>query len=199
MTGPDGAAYWLIGAGGTLLAISTILPWVNVIFIGDLSLFRLAGVAHSVEILPLAMVVAGVGLAVAAFRGAPIEKLALAAAITAGLLVLVGGSDVVDLIRAVHASRGLAGLGSGVYAGVIALILMGAGSVRAHGNLAYSKRKHAGWRPSSRVSESAPYDRAPGWKQDPWGVAGTKRYWDGYGWTREVKYGPNPDSGWPGP
>lgn len=82
--------------------MSTILPWLNVIFIGDLSLFRLADVAHRIAILPIAMVVAGVGLAVAAFRGTPVKQLAIAAAITVGLLSLAGGSDLVDLVRAVH-------------------------------------------------------------------------------------------------
>lgn len=45
---------------------------------------------------------AGVGLAVAAFRGTPVKQLAIAAAITVGLLALAGGSDLVDLVRAVH-------------------------------------------------------------------------------------------------
>lgn len=33
------------------------------------------------------------------------------------------------------------------------------------------------------VTEHPPSDRTAGWKQDPWGIAATMRYWDGRSWT----------------
>lgn len=40
--------------------------------------------------------------------------------------------------------------------------------------------------PAQGPTQPRPSDPSPGWKPDPWGLAGRWRYWDGMQWTPNV-------------
>lgn len=174
--GPARTEYFLFGAGGALLALSPLLPWVSIALFGSVDLFRLTTAANSVVILPWAMVGVGVSIVIATLTGARLAGLAIASAIAVVVALVAGGGDLISLVRAVHDSRGIASLDVGLYVGVASLVLLAVGAFRVH------RSQFAGqgpWQPTTPV----PPDPRPGWKPDPWGFQGRERYWDGQSWT----------------
>lgn len=202
--GPGSTDYFLLAAGGILLAVSTVLPWINVAFVGGVDLFRWTKADDSVGLLPWLMVLAGIGLAVGAYRRVPLTSLALAGAVTAAVSVLVGAHDVYDIVRAVDRSQGLwAGVGSGIAVAAVAVVILAVAALRVHlryrASTAPSGGRRAGWgrrsvvgrpRRARPITQSPPFDLAPGWKPDPWGVGNGQRYWDGRSWTSQTIYQP---------
>lgn len=131
LKGPDRGPYLLIGAGGALIALCTILPWVHVIFLGSFNMFRLTSVAHSDGWIPVLAILAGLGIVAAVLAAQPVRHLAWASGAVAVLAVIAGWSGVGHLIAVVHASDGAVSGGLGLYAGIVAVILLAAGAVRA--------------------------------------------------------------------
>jgi hypothetical protein len=194
LRGPERGDYLLIGGGGLLLALSTLLPWISVAFIGSLSLFSLTTAAKSVVFLPWAMVVAGLALGTMAFMGSRITLLSrVAGIVVVAVTVLAGFGDLIVLIRAVDDSYGFARLDGGPFLAIAALVLLTVGVVRVHVRYGVGSSP-ASWHrgrpaapPPGRVSAPVPLDPSPGWKQDPWGLPGRLRWWDGSGWTRATR------------
>jgi hypothetical protein len=181
LKGPARTDYLLVAGGGGLLALSTLLPWVSVVLVGSVDLFRLTSLTNSVVVLPWGLVAAGIGLAAAALAGVRLDHLTAGCLITVITAVLFGGGDLVYLIRAVHASDGLASLDIGMYACIAALVLLVVAFVRVH-RAAQRSGSTTRRRPGT-VTQPVPSDPRPGWKQDPWGLPGRTRYWDGQSWT----------------
>lgn len=168
--------------------MSAILPWVSVIFLGPMNLFRLTTAANSAVILPWATVGVGVALAIAALAGAPITGLAITSGIAVVVALIAGGADLVSLVRAVHDSDGFACLGVGFYSGIAALALLAVGAVRVQRMRAGFSPGPSRWhQPPSRLTWPVPPDPRPGWKPDPWGLPGRQRYWDGSSWWPESR------------
>lgn len=187
LRGPARKEYWLTGGGAGLLAISTALPWVNVRLGGSVNLFRLTSATNSVVILPWALLLVGIGIAVATFVGARVDHLAWASGITVVVALLAGGSDLVWLIRAIDASDGAASLDIGFFAAIVALVLLSVGAFRVHQERSRVPAHDGPRRGSSPLSEPRPADLRPGWKPDPWGLPGRTRYWDGRSWTPDAR------------
>lgn len=180
--------YLLFGSGGALLALSPLLPWLSVTFLGSMNLFRLTTAANSAVVLPWAMVVVGAALVIATLSGARVTRLAIASGVTVVVALIAGGGDLIAVVRAVHDSGGLASLDVGTYTGVAALALLAGGAIRV--NQARS-RVTAGSPPWSRRPQRPtvpmPPDPSPGWKPDPWGLPGRQRYWDGQSWSPQSR------------
>ncbi len=116
----------LIVAGGLLLAIAPFLPWLNLPELGNVDLFAPQVTSGGARALAWLLVALGIGLALVAFGGRDLAKLAVAAVAAATALVLIGGHFVIE-------TMGLAGQG-GVGAGVgllVAAVAAGALSVGA--------------------------------------------------------------------
>jgi quinol-cytochrome oxidoreductase complex cytochrome b subunit len=171
------ATYTLFGIGGGLLALSPLLPWINVILVGSINLFRLTSIANSVVVLPWAMVAVGATLVVMSLTKSRLRSLAVVAIITIIAALLAGGGDLASLVRAVDASDGLASFNVGFYAALAALAVLAIGAFRV---------LHVRATPPPRPTEPVPLDPRPGWKPDPW-APGRSRYWDGYSWWPESR------------
>lgn len=184
--GPARTEYLLFGAGGALLALSPLLPWLNVAFLGSMNLFRLTTAANSVVVLPWAMVGVGVALVIATVSGARLTGLAIASRMTVVVALVAGGGDLIALVRAVHDSSGLASLGVGLYGGVAALGVLAIGAIRVNQARSRAAAGPSPWaRPPQRPTVPVPPDPRPGWKPDPWGLPGRQRYWDRQSWSHE--------------
>ncbi len=184
-TDRKGATYLLFGLGGGLLALSPVLPWVNILFIGSVSLFRLASLANSVVVLPWAMVGVGLGIVVATLSQSRLETLSVVSVATVLLALVFGGGDFADLVRAVDSSHGIASLGIGMYAAVAALVLLSVAAWREYRTARASSRRQP-YQPQ-RPTQPVPQDPRPGFKPDPWGMPGKMRHWDGRSWGPETR------------
>lgn len=193
LQGPERGDYLLIGGGGLLLALSTLLPWLSVAFIGSLSLFSLTSAAKSITFLPWAMVFAGITLGMMAYMGSRITLLARIAGIVVAIIVLAGVGDLIVLVRSVDHSYGFARLDIGLFIAIAALVLLAVGAVRVHLRYGVDPASATGYRsrpeaaPPARVCTPVPPNPSPGWNQDPWGPSGRLRWWDGYGWTKDTR------------
>lgn len=183
--GAEAISYLLFGLGGGLLALSPILPWINIFLIGSVSLFQLASLSHSVAVFPWAMVGIGVGMVLATLSRSSLKTLSAVSAITVVLSVILGGSDIAELIRAANASHGVANLGIGMYAAGAALVLLSIAAWREHRIARESSSRQA--YQVARPTSPAPQDPRPGFKPDPWGAPGYLRYWDGGSWGPETR------------
>ena len=123
--------YLFFAIGGLMLAASTFLPWVSATF-QTYNLFGLTSAASSLPWLPVAMLGLGIGIAASAIRRVTLTKLSWAAGATAMGLLVLGGVDVVNLFRSAESSGGQMTVGVGIFAGVGAVILLAAGSIRVH-------------------------------------------------------------------
>lgn len=188
LRGPARTEYLLFGAGGALLALSPLLPWVSVTLFGSMNLFRLTSAANSAVILPWAMVGVGIALVAAVLSGARLTGLAVASGVAVLVALVAGGGDLIALVRAVHDSGGFASLDVGTYAGVAALVVLAVATVRVNqARSRYAAGPHPWARPPQRPTVPVPPDPRPGWKPDPWGLPGRQRYWDGQSWSPESR------------
>ncbi len=91
LQGPQRTEYIIFGAGGAVLAISPLLPWVTTLSIANFNLFGWTSATGSVALLPWGMLFAGIILAVMAFVGKRLTLLSR----TAGIIVAIsrGWSD----------------------------------------------------------------------------------------------------------
>jgi len=176
--------YLLIGAGGGLVAVSTVLPWLFVAFAGGVNLWTLVSTLHLFAYLPISMVTLGTVLLVGAYFGAPVRALAWVSIISAGGGLIAGGGDFYELVRLVDRSGGFLDFGFGILVALAGLIslTMAFFQIRRRSPVAATDTRP--W----RVNAEAPHDQTPGWKTDPWGVAGARRYWDGRSWTSQTSY-----------
>lgn len=190
-------AYLLLAVGGGLLAVAPLLPWMQVALLGNVNLFRLHTLAHTFGYLPGAMVIAGVATLLGAYLGAGVRYLAWISVVVVVAVVTAGAGDLWDLYRLVHHSNGFLVLGIGADVAIAALACLGAGAVSAlrqpahaagaAGAVGAPRGARAPRTPRQRrVVAEPPSDRSPGWKADPWGVAGAQRYWTGDAWTSDT-------------
>lgn len=192
LRGAHRRAYLFLAVGGGMLAVAPLLPWMQVAFLGNVNLFRLHTLAHTFGYLPGAMVLAGVATLVGAYLGAGIRYLAWTSVVVVGAVVTAGARDLWDLYRLVHHSNGFLALGIGTDVALAALACLAAGAVSALRQPASGASAPRATRQRAtrqrRVSAEPPFDRSPGWKADPWGVAGAQRYWTGDAWTSDTAH-----------
>lgn len=188
LSGSSRREFLLVGWGGALLALSTVLPWVQVALLGGLDLYRLQSVAAEPPVLPWAVLALGVALLVVAYVGVAVRALGLIALISTVAVAVGAGGDFVRLYLLVNRSGGALSFGVGFFMAVLAVILIGVAAVRLRRSTPGPTRA-ADSRPAPewRVTREPPADRQPGWKQDPWGVQGATRWWDGGAWTRQTR------------
>ena len=187
--------YQLVAAGGALLAVSTILPWLQPGFGGRLDLFELHRAEHLYPYMPIAMAAAGGLLFFASYFGAPARLLGWSAMAAGAAAVVAGGGDFVYVWRRLGPAAGFMSIGIGTLVaigGVVCLILAFTHVRRYTPAPARPTRRPR--RPRRRKGASAvaevPADPSPGWKPDPWGVGRSRRYWDGQSWTSETSQRP---------
>ena len=185
--------FLLVGWAGALLALSTVLPWVQVALLGGVDLFRLNQLTSDPQILPWAVVGLGLALLAVAYIGVSAGRLGLIALVATVVTVVGAGGDFVRLYLLVNRSGGMLSFGIGFLMAVAATVLVAIAAVRLRRSAPGAA--FAGHEPARarewRVTEEPPVDRLPGWKQDPWGVQGATRYWDGHAWTRDTR--PRPE------
>lgn len=141
LRGPARTEYIIFAIGGALLALSTLMPWVNVMVLGPISLFRLTEVTNSAPMLPWVLVAAGMGLAIAALTGTSLERLAVIGTIVVVLTLIAGGTDFVNLVQALRHSDGFASLDIGFYSSIAALVLLAVGGARVQRLASGSSRR----------------------------------------------------------
>ncbi|MCU4183937.1 DUF2510 domain-containing protein [Acidiferrimicrobium sp. IK] len=167
------------------------MPWVQVVFLGNLNLFRLSSVTHLFGYLPITMVAAGALLAVAGYFGVGIRLLGWMALVVVVATLTAGGRDFYELYRSVRHLRGLASFGVGAYAAAAGLVCLGILVVRTVQARRADPATGSVTRRRPTPASEAPADRSPGWKPDPWGVGGCRRYWDGASWTSDTSARPS--------
>ena len=180
----ENAPLILIGVGGALFAVSPFLPWVNIVFLGNLNLLNLTAQAHSIAVLPSAMSLVGFGITVSAVARVRVAPLSLIVGAIVGTAILLGGGDLSDLIVVVDRTRGLISLGLGFYAAIGGLILLLVGAV---------KGRATSWNyPSASEVVPRPIIPAPpGWYEDP-SRSGHILWWNGHSWTPKERPSPDP-------
>jgi hypothetical protein len=125
-----GRARTLVLCGGVGLALSPFLTWVNVVLLGNLSLFQLFSAAGRSNALAWAAVLGGGIAAFLAWRQNSSTAIVRAAALTVGLL---GGAlaiyALVGLRHDIREAHGLATIGIGPYLAVAGCVAMVVGAV----------------------------------------------------------------------
>ena len=191
LSGSNRREFLLVGWSGALLALSTLLPWVQVVFLGGVDLFRLNRLTSDPQIFPWALVGLGLALLAVAYIGVSARALGLISLVATVVTIVGAGGDFVRLYLLVNRSGGMLSLGIGFFMAVGAIVLVAIAAVRLRRSApgaAFTRHEPAReW----RVTKEPPADRMAGWKQDPWGVQGATRYWDGRAWTRDTR--PRPE------
>lgn len=119
-----------IEIGGLFFALSTVLPWIHVILLGNLNLFQLASADHAIRFLPDGIFSAGSALTVGARFKRFDRIIPWGAAATVHVSLIAGGIDLFQLLRAIDRTAGLVSAGPGILAVITALVLLGIGSTK---------------------------------------------------------------------
>jgi hypothetical protein len=122
-----------LGLGGILVAVSPVLPWLNVVLLGNLDLFDAANLAQSgrlpLVLLPIALVACGIAAVIAGIG----LRQGLAARLTAVVLLIVagvlGGLLLAGLLQAIPNTLGLAHIGVGPWIDLAGAFVMLAGAI----------------------------------------------------------------------
>jgi hypothetical protein len=173
---PYKTEYSLIGLGGALVALSTVLPWLHVDLFGSLNLFRLATAVHITPVLPWAMAAMGIGIAVQAYRAATITQLAWTAFGTLVAVLILGDAQLIYGMIQVNSGADFESVAYGFYVALAGLVLLAVGVFRVNRMTSPS--------PVARPTNPPPPSRNAGWYQDPFGTG--RRYWDGSAWTEHT-------------
>ena len=191
LAGSHRREFLLVGWGGALLVVSTVLPWVQVALLGGVDLFRLVRLTSDPPVLPWAVLALGVALLTVAYIGVSAQRLGLIALVATVVTVVGAGGDFIRLYLLVNRSGGALSFDIGFFMAVAAVVLVAIAAVRMRRSAPGATFARTETVREWRVTEEPPVDRIPGWKQDPWGVQGATRYWDGGAWTRDTR--PRPE------
>jgi peptidoglycan/LPS O-acetylase OafA/YrhL len=126
---PRSRASMVVVGGGAALAISPFLTWVQVILLGNLSLFQLFTAAGRSSALAWGAVVAGAAAAIVALRNtrpSTVRGTALAVGLLGGALAVYA---LVVLRHELRDAHGLAVIGIGPYIAIAGCIAMVAGAL----------------------------------------------------------------------
>ena len=175
---PYKTEYLLIGLGGALVALSTVLPWLHVDLFGSLNLFRLATAVHITPVLPWAMVAMGIGIAVQAYRAATITQLAWTAFGTLVAVLFLGGAQLIYGMIQVNPGGDFESVSYGFYIALAGLVLLAVGAFRVN------RMTGTPSPPGVRPTQPPPPSMNAGWYKDPFGTG--RRYWDGSVWTEHT-------------
>ncbi len=129
--GPLDGARMLVVAGGIALAVSPLLPWVDVVLLGNLNLFQLLNLDGRSKALAWLVLLAGVAAGGVAFRARQVGTVrvaALAIALIGGLVVSVKLST---LHREVSNAHEFAAVGIGPYVALAGCLAMVVGALFA--------------------------------------------------------------------
>jgi uncharacterized protein DUF2510 len=112
------------GCGGAGLVVAPFLPWVSVVFLGDLNLFQLLRVGGHTSGLGWLAVAIGAGVAITAYLHPKLTTVRVTA-FAAGLLAGAYSAIVLtSLVHDVERARGLARVRWGPYVAVAACVAM---------------------------------------------------------------------------
>ncbi len=116
---------WLIGCGGALFALSIFLPWAHVVLVGNVTLWQVAQLTHHQGAAELGVAV-GLALTVCALA---MPFLGEAVRVIAGIAAVAGAYVAYQAVKGIDQLGGFASVGVGVFAAVLAGILLLVGAI----------------------------------------------------------------------